>query len=172
MGNEAAGATITGNMAMPRKMFGTKAVYFEPISERAIVSFGEARTYFLGFDNSQNLGLLTAGMAFGKFGFSVDGSLGKQWLDVKNDAGEQNAINTFGGSMIGATISLLAGPVDVAVSGHFIKPNTETYLKTPTSEMDPKSWSATGNATVAYAGNTICWSAGVDVLRFRHLFPL
>ncbi len=166
VGNEAAGSTITGNMAMPRKMSGTKAVYFEPISERAIVSFGDARTYFIGFDNSKDLGILTAGMAFGKFGFSVDGSLGKKWLDVElADGSESNAVNTYGGTMVGATASLLAGPVDVVLSGHFIKPDTETYVKAPNSELDPKSWSATGKAAVSYSGNVIYWSAGVDFLR-------
>lgn len=166
VGNEAAGSTITGNMATPRKMSGTKAAYFEPISERAIVSFGDARTYFIGFDNSKDLGILTAGMAFGKFGFSVDGSLGKKWLDIElADGSESNAVNTYGGTMVGATASLLAGPVDVVLSGHFIKPDTETYVKAPNSELDPKSWSATGRAAVSYSGNIIYWTAGVDFLR-------
>lgn len=166
VGNEAAGSTITGNMATPRKMFGTKSVYFEPISERAVVSFGDARTYFIGFDNSKDLGIVTAGMSFGKFGFSVDGSLGKKWLDVEApDGSEQNAINTYGGSMVGATASLLAGSVDVVVSGHFIKPDSETYIKSPTNEIDPKSWSATGTAAASHCGNVVCWAASVDFLR-------
>lgn len=166
VGNEAAGSTIAGNMATPRKMFGTKAVYFEPISERAIVSFGDARTYFIGFDNSKDLGILTAGMSFGKFGFSVDGSLGKQWLDVEAaDGTEHNAISTVNGTMVGATASLLVGPMDIVLSGHFAKPNAETYLKTPNSELDPKAWEATGKAAVSYSGKSIFWTAGIDVLR-------
>lgn len=166
VGNEAAGSTITGNMATPRKMFGTKSVYFEPISERAVVSFGDTRTYFIGFDNSKDLGIVTAGMSFGKFGFSVDGSLGKKWLDVEApDGSEQNAVNTYGGSMVGATASLLAGSVDVVVSGHFIKPDSETYIKSPTNEIDPKSWSATGTAAASHCGNVVCWAASVDFLR-------
>ena len=166
VGNEAAASTIFGNLATPRKMFGTKAVYFEPIAERAVVSFGNSNTYFLAFDNSDDLGILTAGMSFGKFGFSVDGSLGKQWIDVEQaDGAEQSAIKTQGGTMAGATASLLAGPVDIVLSGHFIKPVTETYAEAPTAIVEPKAWAANGKLAVSYSGDVISWSAGADILR-------
>lgn len=166
VGNEAAASTIFGNLATPRKMFGTKAVYFEPIAERAVVSFGNSNTYFLAFDNSDDLGILTAGMSFGKFGFSVDGSLGKQWIDVEQaDGAEQSAIKTQGGTMAGATASLLAGPVDIVLSGHYIKPVTETYAEAPTAIVEPKAGAANGKLAISYSGDVISWSAGADILR-------
>ncbi len=166
--NEAAGSTIFSNMAFPHKMAGTKAVYFEPIEQSAVVSFGNSNTYFIGFDNSDSLGILTVGMSLGKFGFSLDGSWGEKWEDIKTpDGAEQNTVNTYNSSGFGATASLKTSLVDIAVTGHFTKPDNETYIKqhVPYNELDPNSWSVDGGAFVSHSGKLISWTAGVEVLR-------
>lgn len=166
IGNEAAGATIGGNIAAPRKMHGIKGLYVEPINERAAISFGNNTTYFVALDNSQDLGVLTAGMAFNKFGFSVDGSFGKQWVDVEQaDDTELNASSTVGGSSVGATASLLAGSFDFVLSGHYTTPETQVYSKAPGNELEQKVWDATGKLTVSYSGSKIFWTVGSDFLR-------
>lgn len=164
--NEAAGSTIGGNLAAPRKMHGIKALYVEPINERAAISFGKTTTYFAAFDNSQELGILTAGMAFEKFGFSIDGSFGKQWADVElADGTEANATNTNAGSAVGATASILLGSVDLVLRGHYVKPENESYSKFTDMETEQDIWETTGKLAASYSGETVFWTAAVDFLR-------
>lgn len=166
VGNEAAGATIGGDMGTPHKMYGHKLVYFEPINQKAAVSFGESVTYFLGFDNTEKLGLLTAGVAFGKFGFSVDGALGKTWVyDDFADGSEQTVKTTTGGTMIGAAASMNLGALDIVLRGHYANPDDIGFTSEPNSEVETNVWDATGNLAVSYGGESVFWTLGVDFLR-------
>ena len=79
VGNEAAASTIGGNVGFPHFMHGSKLVYFDVTQQQGVVAFGDSWTYFLSFDNNEDMGLLTAGIAFGKFGVSIDYSMGKSW---------------------------------------------------------------------------------------------
>lgn len=167
VGNEAAGSTIGGNLAAPRKMFGTKTLYAEPINERAAVSFGTASTYFIALDNTQDMGQLMAGASFGSFGFSVDGSFGKKWTEVESADYTLESENVYGGSTVGATASLLVGPMDIVLGGHYLKPESETYAKDNNNEYEQEIWGATGNLAVSYSGETFFWTLGVDGLRHQ-----
>lgn len=166
VGNEAAGATIDGDMAFPHKMHGHKLVYFEPINQKATVSFGETTTYYLAFDNTEKLGLLTAGVAFDKFGFAIDGAMGKTWeYDSFADGSEKTVKTTVGGTMAGAAASMAAGPVDIVLRGHYINPDDIAYVDEPNKEEESQIWDATGSLAVSYGGEAISWTFGVDFLR-------
>lgn len=165
VGNEAAAATIGGNIAAPRKMYGIKGLYLEPTNERAALAFGNTTTYFLAFDNSQSMGLLTAGVAFQKFGVSVDGSFGKQWNDAEYPITEQNEKITYGGSSIGATASLQVGSFDIVASGHYVKPESEGYSADPFNKWEQNIWDATGKLALSYSGEEVFWTFGVEGLR-------
>lgn len=166
VGNEAAGSTVDGDMAFPHKMHGHKMVYFEPINQKATVSFGETTTYYLAFDNTEKLGLLTAGVAFDKFGFAIDGAMGKTWeYDKFADGSEKTVKTTVGGTMAGAAASMAAGPVDIVLRGHYINPDDIAYVDEPNKEEESKIWDATGSLAVSYGGEAISWTFGVDFLR-------
>lgn len=166
VGNEAAAATIGGNLATPRKMYGVKGLYLEPVNEKGVLSFGNTNTYFVAFDNSQSLGVLTAGMAFSKFGVSVDGSLGKNWSDTEYPDGyEQNQKVTFGGSTVGLNASVLLGSVDLVASGHYSKPVAENYSKDSYNKWEQKINEYSGKISAAYSGESVSWSVGVEGLR-------
>lgn len=166
VGNEAAGSTVDGDMTFPHKMHGHKMVYFEPINQKATVSFGETTTYYLAFDNTEKLGLLTAGVAFDKFGFAIDGAMGKTWeYDSFADGSEKTVKTTVGGTMAGAAASMAAGPVDIVLRGHYINPDDIAYVDEPNKEEESQIWDATGSLAVSYGGEAISWTFGVDFLR-------
>ena len=47
--NEAAAATVGGEMSIPHKMFNRRFAYFEPVEQEGVVSFGQNMTYFFAF---------------------------------------------------------------------------------------------------------------------------
>lgn len=169
--NEAAAATVNGNLAMPHKMLGSKFAYFEPIDGEGVVSFGETNSYFFAFDNSQNLGLLTAGMAFGKFGVSLETAVGKSWDNVEAPDVEETTNKTIGGTLYGATFSAKLGNFDVGVHGRYTNPDDIAYISTNGNDYETKSWDALGKLTVSKANNPkFAWTAAVTFLRHSASF--
>lgn len=166
VGNEAAAATVNGNLAMPHKMLGSKFAYFEPIDGEGVVSFGETNSYFFAFDNSQNLGLLTAGMAFGRFGFSLETAVGKNWDNVEATGVEQSVKTTTGGTLYGGTFSAKLGNLDVGIHGRYVHPDDIAYVETNGNKVETTSWDAFGKLTVSKANNPkFAWTAAVTFLR-------
>ena len=149
VGNEAAASTIGGNVGFPHFMFGSKLAYFDPIEQQGVVAFGDSWTYFLSFDNNDDadLGLLTAGIAFQKFGASLDYSLGKAWRWTDHaDGTDETERSSTAGSVVGANFSLNLGSFDILLSGHYATPYGNHFLDTmpgphkaiwvfPTAEM-------------------------------------
>ena len=162
VGNEAAASTIGGNVGFPHFMHGSKLVYFDVTQQQGVVAFGDSWTYFLSFDNNEDMGLLTAGIAFGKFGVSIDYSLGKSWRYTDHaDNTSETERDTKAGSMVGANASMNFGSFDVLVSGHYTTPDTSHFLSLPNSEVDRDSWGADGYVGVSYSGDEYYWTLGV-----------
>ena len=164
--NEAAAATIGGNLAFPHFMHGSKLVYFDPVEQQGAVAFGDSWTYFLSFDNNANMGLLTAGIAFSKFGLSVDYSLGKDWRYTDHaDKTQETEKSTTPGSMVGGNISANFGSFDVLVSGHYLTPNGNSFLSLPNSETEDEAWAVDGYLGISYSGDVYYWTFGVEGMR-------
>ena len=166
VGNEAAAATIGSNLSSPHKMHGTKIVYFDPLAEQGVIAFGNDWTYFLSFSNENQLGLLTAGMAFGKFGFSIDYSMSKAWRYTDHaDGTSETEKFTAPGTLIGATVSTNLGSFDVVLSGHYQTPYGNSLLSLPNSEQEHEAWAADGYLGLSYSGDLIYWTFGVGGMR-------
>ena len=171
VGNEAAAATIGGNIGIPHFMFGSKLVYFDPVAQQGAVAFGDSWTYFLSFDNNNTMGLLTAGIAFQKFGVSLDYSMGKNWRYTEHaDKSEETEKGTEAGSMVGGNVSANFGSFDVLLSGHYLTPNGDYFLSLPDSEVEEDAWAASGYLGVSYSGDVYYWTFGVEGIRneFKH----
>ena len=171
VGNEAAASTIGGNIGFPHFMFGSKLVYFDPVAQQGAVAFGDSWTYFLSFDNNANMGLLTAGIAFQKFGVSLDYSMGKNWRYTEHaDKSEETEKGTEAGSMVGGNVSANFGSFDVLVSGHYLTPNGDYFLSLPDSEVEEDAWAASGYLGVSYSGDVYYWTFGVEGIRneYKH----
>ena len=171
VGNEAAAATIGGNIGFPHFMFGSKLVYFDPVAQQGAVAFGDSWTYFLSFDNNANMGLLTAGIAFQKFGASLDYSMGKNWRFTEHaDKTEETEKGTEAGSMVGGNVSANFGSFDVLVSGHYLTPNGDYFLSLNDSEVEEDAWAASGYLGVSYSGDVYYWTFGVEGIRneYKH----
>ncbi len=171
VGNEAAAATIGGNIGFPHFMFGSKLVYFDPVAQQGAVAFGDSWTYFLSFDNNNTMGLLTAGIAFQKFGVSLDYSMGKNWRYTEHaDKSEETEKGTEAGSMVGGNISANFGSFDVLLSGHYLTPNGDYFLSLPDSEVEEDAWAASGYLGVSYSGDVYYWTFGVEGIRneYKH----
>lgn len=166
VGNEAAASTIGGNVGFPHFMHGSKLVYFDVTQQQGVVAFGDSWTYFLSFDNNEDMGLLTAGIAFGKFGVSIDYSMGKSWRYTDHaDKTSVTERETKVGSMVGANASMNLGSFDVLVSGHYTTPDTTHFLSLPNEEVDRNSWGADGYVGVSYSGDEYYWTLGVLGMR-------
>lgn len=173
VGNEAAASTIGGNVGLPHFMFGSKLAYFDPVEQQGVVAFGDSWTYFLSFDNNDeaDMGLLTAGIAFQKFGASLDYSLGKawRWTDHADGTDETERASTAG-SVVGANFSLNVGSFDILLSGHYATPNGNHFLDQSNSEIEDEAWAAQGYLGVSYSGDVYYWTLGVEGVRneYKH----
>lgn len=164
--NEAAAPTVNGNIAFPHKMRGLKLGYIEPVDDMGAVSFGERATYFFVFDNSQDLGMLTAGLALNRFGFTIGAAVDKNWTDATYAKHEEHYKTTSGGTLAAATFSMKAGSLDIALRGKYANPKNLKYVNIPGSETDLKIWDAMGTLAVSKSNNNkFAWTAQVSVLR-------
>lgn len=173
VGNEAAASTIGGNVGIPHFMFGSKLAYFDPIEQQGVVAFGDSWTYFLSFDNNDeaDMGLLTAGIAFQKFGASLDYSLGKAWRWTDHaDGTDETEKSSTAGSVVGANFSLNFGSFDILLSGHYATPYGNHFLDQPNSEIEDDAWAAQGYLGVSYSGDVYYWTLGVEGVRneYKH----
>lgn len=168
VGNEAAASTIGGNVGFPHFMFGSKLAYFDPIEQQGVVAFGDSWTYFLSFNNNDDadLGILTAGIAFQKFGASLDYSLGKAWRWTDHaDGTDETERSSAAGSVVGANFSLNLGSFDILLSGHYATPVGNHFLSQTNSEIEDDAWSAQGYLGVSYSGDVYYWTLGVEGIR-------
>lgn len=172
VGNEAAGATIGGDMSIPHKMRGHKLAYYEPINEFGAVSFGENTTFFMAFDNSEDLGLFTAGFAWNSFGFSLDLSAGafrdeQTFVATETEAEHTDKVTAVNkGSLAGATFSMKAGVVDLALNGYFTFPETFSEIEVPYSKVDYHNFEYGGQFLVSKANNPFfSWTAYIGGFR-------
>ena len=166
VGNEAAAATIGSNLNSPHRMHGSKLVYFDPIAEQGVLAFGNSLTYFLSFSNENNLGLLSAGMAFGKFGFAIDYAMAKAWRYTDHaDGTSETEKNTAAGSIVGAKASMNFGSFDLAIAGHYQTPYGNALLSLPHSEQEYDAWAADGYLGLSYSGDLIYWTLGIGAVR-------
>ena len=171
VGNEAAAATIGGNLAFPHFMFGSKLVYFDPIAEEGAVSFGDSWTYFLAFTNTEAMGNLTAGIAFQKFGASLDYSLGKTWRWTDHaDGTDETERTTKPGSVVGASFSVNLGSFDILLNGKYMTPHGNHFQEQPNSKDEDDAWAASGYLGVSYSGDVYYWTLGVEGMRneYKH----
>ena len=166
VGNEAAAATIGGNIGFPHFMYGSKLAYFDPLAQQGAVAFGDSWTYFLSFDNNTDMGLLTAGIAFQNFGVSLDYSMGKSWRYIDHsDGSKETEKRTNPNSMVGGNASVHFGSFDVLLSGHYAVPDSSLFLSKADSEEEDDIWAASGYLGISYSGDVFYWTLGVEGLR-------
>ena len=167
--NEAAAAIVAGEMAIPHKMFKRNFAYFEPIEEQGVVSFGQNTTYFFAFDNSNNLALVTAGLAKERFGMLLQAAVGKKWSYVDNNSAgtEETVKGTSAGTALGAAVSAKLAGLDFAVKVAYENPEGELAVYGGSQETDSDIWNLGGKFLVSKAGKSIFWTAGIGVVRFN-----
>ncbi|MCQ2055647.1 MAG: hypothetical protein MJY82_10235 [Fibrobacter sp.] len=164
--NEAAAATVGGNLAIPHKMRGLKFGYFEPVDNIGTVAFGDERTYFASFDNSHDLGLITAGIAFNKFAFSIDAAVGKHWTYADYADHETTSKSTDGGTLVGGTASIKAQNLDVALTGMFVRPTDIGYSEEPGINVENRIWDVFASLTFSKSNDPkFAWSANLNFIR-------
>lgn len=175
VGNEAAAATIGGDLSMPHKMRGHKLGYFDPIEEQGVVSFGDARTYFIALDNASDLGVLTLGMAFSNFGFSLEAALSQEKTQA-DYAGTHISTKTQDvGNFIGAGLSAKFGNVEMGLNGHYMIPEKNEWAESniDNSMAEKEVTDFGGQLTIANCSNPwFAWSAGVSVNRHNSKISL
>ena len=168
VGNEAAPSTIDDYLARPSNFGGVQMLYIEPAGQRGLVSFGTDRTFFAQFDNSEDLGRLTLGMANkGGWGLDVRLALG-QW-HRSDDAGSTGLTNA--GDDWGATFSTPMGGYTLAFSGDWY-----TYANETTSDPDKgtkqdesyNDFSLNGNLNNAPSAEAYTWTLGLNFLHHGH----
>ena len=167
VGNEAAAATVGGNMAVPVDMFGSKLVYIEPTLQTGVVAFGSASTtFFLGFDNSAELGLLTAGFAKKSFGLSINAALGNTLIS-KDDDDETETQITQPGDDLGLKAGFILGGYKLSASVDWLTIREETDTETKNREYDEDFFDLAANVNFSNApsGKNWFWSVGLDFLR-------
>ena len=178
VGNEAAASTVNDYLARPHLFGGTQILYIEPTysqgsdgtttGEHGLVSWGTNTTYFLDLNNSQDLGLLTVGMAKkNAFGFGLHLALG-QFHESDDDQGTTGV--TEAGDDWGANFSMPVGGFIFAASLDWR--TTATQVNTDpkgvgTTETTHDNWDLTVNANLnnAPSATSMSWTTGLTLLR-------
>lgn len=172
VGNEAAAATVAGELGMPHHMANRNFAYFEPIDEEGVVSFGKGTTFFFAFNNSEELALVSAGLAREKFGVLLQGAIGKRWsyVDNDNDGSEETIKETTAGTALGATVSAKLAGLDLAIRGVYLHPQSEGSIHNGDVEKDSENWNLGGAFAVSKAGKRVSWTAAIGVQRYNSKF--
>ena len=184
VGNQAADATIVGNLNKPYTMAGSKLVYMEPTSEYAAVAFGEGSTKFIAFERSSSLGLATLGFASKSFGASLSYALGKEILFTKTrDAYEQeeeSAYTVSNGDIIRLRAAMPLGAFDVNVSAFWLTYANETSTSEEQKDADGKAsvdvdndyWDlgATIDVSNDPSAKSLFWNFGVILTRHENAY--
>lgn len=168
VGNEAAASTVRGNMASPYKMSGSNLFYVEPSNEYGVLSLAKGGlTYLLAFDNNANLGMVTAGIATGAFGVTVDLSLAKKWIDEEIGKAEASASVTRANDLIRVNAGVLLGAMDLTANIYWNTYRTEIDTESDANEEDNDFWDIGGQVILSNApsATNLAWSAGLSVER-------
>lgn len=162
VGNEAAPSNIDDYLARPNSFGGVQMMYIEPAMERGLVSFGTDRTFFAMFDNSQNLGRLTLGMANkGSWGLDIRLALGQ--YHASNDNGSDGF--TEAGDDWGATFAMPMGGYTLAVSGDWLTNADEfntDYDHQDETDQNYRDFTLNANLTNAPSAGAYTWTIGAD----------
>lgn len=174
VGNQAAASTIADHVAKPHEMFGSKLVYLEPTLEYATLAFGENKTYFLNFKNSNGLGTLTAGLATSSFGAEVYASIGKAWVLRDDSNRDYSESRVSAGDEFGAVFSMPLGNIDLAVTASWLTLNSEISTENDIhdththSELERDYWDLSLKGVVSNTPakeKAFSWAAGLTVRR-------
>jgi hypothetical protein len=167
VGNEAAPSTIDDYLARPNNFGGAQMLYIEPAAERGLVSFGTDRTFFAQFDNSEDLGRLTLGMA-NKGGWGLDVRLALGQYHVSSDGGSAGL--TSAGDDWGATFATPLGGYVLALSADWLtnadEMNTDVDNEKKTSE-NYSDFTVNVNLNNGPSAGAATWTLGADF--DRHL---
>ena len=172
VGNEAAAATVAGEMGIPHHMVNRNFAYFEPIDEEGVVAFGKGTTFFFAFDNSNDLALVSAGLARESFGVLLQGAVGKQWryVDDDNTGAEETIKETSAGTALGATVSAKLAGLDFAIRAAYLHPESDGSVHTGDVEKESENWNLGGAFSVSKAGKRVSWTAAIGVQRYNAKF--
>ncbi|MCQ2106600.1 MAG: hypothetical protein MJZ26_12500 [Fibrobacter sp.] len=166
VGNEAAAATIGGDLSMPHKMFGHKLAYIEPVDESGVVAFGENKTFFMAFEKNEDFGNIAAGLAIDGFGFSLETNIGKAWKYEDSDYSSTTTKETRGDTYFAGTLSAKIGNLDVGLAGGYLNPENNILLDEGNHVSEEISWDAFGTFTIGNSSNNaFAWSFTLSVDR-------
>lgn len=184
VGNEAGASTIGGNMLSPYKMYGSNLLYVEPSGEKATLALTKGGiTYLAAFDNMgsvenitaglaqyddlENLGLITVGMAFGNMGIAIDFALDKTWEDQEVDDAENSVSTTGAGDVINLKFGMNLGAFDLTANAYWLTFDEEVDTETDAAEEDNDFWDLGLNVAISNgpSAKTMFWSAGLNILR-------
>ena len=177
VGNEAAASTIGGDMNAIYKMNGRKLIYVEPSDQYGALALGSgSMTYLLAFDNSNGLGMLTAGLAMKSFGVAVDVALDKRWesreQETANTKSTKDASTTNAGDIFALRIGALLGNLDLTARLYWLTYQTETDTETDDNgakvDHDEDYWTLGADLALSNGPSAkgLAWSVGVNF--FRH----
>lgn len=169
VGNEGGAATIGGDMAMPHKMAGRTLLYVQPSAREGVLSLAKGgMTYLLEYRNA-GTAQLTAGIATGGIGITVDLALDKTFNSTETSvegAGstEQSESITGAGDNIGVNFSTGLGAFDLGLHARWLTFRDETDTETDNTETDEDYWDIEVGAVISNAPSArgVYWSAGLS----------
>lgn len=166
-GNEAAASTVGSFLASPSRFADQQFLYIEPVNNNGTVSWGKGTTYFASLDNSQAIGLFTAGLAI-KNSWGLALSAGFDKTRQTTDAATTTKTNTVGaGDRLGVAFSMPYQGYAVAASADWLTFEDEVYIDAVT-ETSQKRWELSLDANIGNGptGKDLFWTAGFSF--FRH----
>lgn len=174
-GNQAAGSDIGGDMDAVYKMNGRHLIYVEPTNKYGAVALGTgSTTYLLAFDNSEGLGMVSAGLAMKSFGIALDLALDKEWRSNEKNTANAKTTNdrstTGQGDILAVRLGALLGSLDLTARLYWLTWQNEVDTETDNGakvEHDEDYWTLGANLAISNgpSANNLAWAFGANFYR-------
>ncbi|MDR1759140.1 MAG: hypothetical protein LBR60_01285 [Fibrobacter sp.] len=164
-GNQAAPLTVDDFLASPHYFHSNQFVYLEPTGANGLLSWGKETTIFLGLNNSNDLGLISAGIATSSFGISIDLALGQFSRTVDDGDTKTTTSVTEAGDNWGLNFSMPVGGGALSINTDWL--TTEEQVSVSDVNTD-NNWLFAFDANYSYQASDVralSFRGGLNVLR-------
>ncbi|HOG69441.1 MAG TPA: hypothetical protein PK366_08685, partial [Fibrobacteraceae bacterium] len=167
VGNIGASANVDGNLRAPHSMNGLNLAYLQSSLDYGLVSFTRGITYYLGLGNSDDVGLLTFGLATRGMGLSLDIGTGKTNVFGESANVKTSSSTVEEGDVFGLRFSMPMGGLELLTHFEWLTIEDQKSTDNGTTELNANYWDLMFEAEInnTPSAKDLYWAGGAKILR-------